>query len=179
MRPIRVLLSILLLLVPAMALAHGPSRQKFELSVDVKAPPADVWAVIGNFQDMSWLPAVFSTTGENGNEAGKATRVLTLGKDGGPQVHESLRKYDAEKMSYSYMITEVDPAVFPVTNYSSTLSVVPNADGGSKITWKAGFYRGFPNNDPPPEQNDEAAVKAVTGVYQSGLANLKKLAEKK
>ena len=29
------------------------------------------------------------------------------------------------------------------------------------------------------EQNDEAAVKAVTGVYQSGLANLKKLAEQK
>ena len=172
MRPIRVLLSILLLLVPAMALAHGPSRQKVDMSVDVKAPPAEVWAVIGNFQDMSWLPAVISTTGENGNEPEKATRVLTLGKDGGPQVHETLRKYDAEKMSYSYMITEVDPAVFPVTNYSSTLSVAPNADGGSKITWKAGFYRGYPNNDPPENMNDEAAMKAVSGLYELGLGAL-------
>ena len=75
-------------------------------------------------------------------------------------------------MSYSYMITEVDPAVFPVTNYSSTLSVAPNADGGSKITWKAGFYRGFPNNDPPENMNDEAAMKAVTGLYELGLGAL-------
>ena len=172
MRPIRVLLSILLLLVPAVALAHGPSRQKFELSVDVKAPPAEVWGVIGNFQDMSWLPAVYSTTGENGNEPEKATRVLTLGEEGGPQVHETLRKYDAAKMSYSYIITEVDPAVFPVSNYSSTLSVAPNADGGSKITWKAGFYRGFPNNDPPENMNDEAAMKAVSGLYELGLGAL-------
>ena len=103
---------------------------------------------------------------------GPVTEVLTLGKEGGPQVHETLRKYDAEKMSYSYMITEVDPAVFPVTNYSSTLSVAPNADGGSKITWKAGFYRGFPNNDPPENMNDEAAMKAVTGLYELGLGAL-------
>ena len=35
------------------------------------------------------------------------------------------------------------------------------------------FYRGHPNNDPPPELNDEAAVKAVTGVYKAGLEALK------
>jgi len=29
--------------------------------------------------------------------------------------------------------------------------------------------RGYPNNDPPPELNDEAALAAVTGVYQAGL----------
>ncbi len=41
------------------------------------------------------------------------------------------------------------------------------------------FYRGYPNNDPPPDQNDEAAVKAITGVYKSGLENLKKIVEAK
>ncbi len=172
MRPIRLLLSILLMLVPAVALAHGPSRQKVDMSVDVKAPPAEVWAVIGNFQDMSWLPAVFATKGENGNTPDTATRVLTLGKEGGPEVFETLRKYDAAKMSYSYVITQVDPAVFPVSNYSSTISVAANPDGGSKITWKAGFYRGFPNNNPPENMSDEAALKAVTGLYELGLGAL-------
>lgn len=169
MRPIRILLSVLLLLLPSLALAHGPSRQKADLSVDVKASPAEVWAVIGNFQDMSWLPVVFSTRGENGNEPEVATRVLTLGKEGGPEVFETLRKYDAEKMTYSYLINEVDVNVFPVTNYSSTISVTANPDGGSHIDWKAGFYRGYPNNDPPENLNDEAAMKAVTGLYQTGL----------
>ena len=33
------------------------------------------------------------------------------------------------------------------------------------------------NNDPPPELNDEAAKKAVTDVYRSGLDGLKKKIE--
>jgi len=32
-------------------------------------------------------------------------------------------------------------------------------------------------NDPPDELNDEAAVKAVTALYQAGLAGLKQVAE--
>jgi hypothetical protein len=33
------------------------------------------------------------------------------------------------------------------------------------------------NNDPPPELSDEAAVKAVTGVYRGGLDALKETLE--
>ena len=33
------------------------------------------------------------------------------------------------------------------------------------------------NNDPPPELSDEAAMKAVTGVYRGGLDALKKKLE--
>ena len=33
-------------------------------------------------------------------------------------------------------------------------------------------------HDPPPELNEEAALKAITGVYKSGLASLKKLVER-
>jgi len=39
------------------------------------------------------------------------------------------------------------------------------------------FCRGYPNNDPPPELNDEAAVTAVTGLYKAGLEGLKELIE--
>jgi hypothetical protein len=72
----------------------------------------------------------------------------------------------------------VDVKVLPVTNYSSTITVSPSADGkGSLVEWVGAFYRGFPNNDPPPELNDEPAIKAVTGLYHDGLAGLKKKIE--
>ena len=64
---------------------------------------------------------------------------------------------------------DVDVAVLPVTNYSSHLTVTPTASGGSHIEWRGAFYRGYPNNEPPPELNDEAAIQAVTGVYRAGL----------
>jgi len=150
------------------AMAHGPTRQKVTVTTKVAAPPAEVWAAIGNFQDMSWLPLVYSTTGEGGN-AVDATRVLTLGSADGPTIHEILYKYQPEKMSYSYRIEEVDVKVLPVTNYSSHLTVKPLDNGGSLIEWRGAFYRGYPLNDPPEELNDEAAIKAVTGVYQAGM----------
>lgn len=156
------------IIAPALALAHGPTRQKITVTAEVAAAPAEVWAAIGNFQDMSWHPAVFSSMGENDNGI-DATRVLTLGAEGGPTISEVLYKYSDEKMSYSYRITDVKVEVLPVTNYSSHLTVKPRDGGGSLVEWRGAFYRGYPNNDPPEELNDEAAIAAVTGVYQAGL----------
>jgi len=157
------------------AQAHGPTRKKIEETVEVNAAPDKVWAVIGNFQDMSWLPPVAKTEGKGGNEI-KATRVLTL-KDGAT-VDEELYKYSAEKMSYSYRITKVDVKTLPVNDYSSTLKVEDAGNGKSKIVWDGAFYRGYMNNDPPPELNDEASQKAVRGLYRTGLDALKAKFEK-
>ena len=162
-----VLAAACLALVPSFAIGHGPTRQKVTLTTEVAAEPAEVWAAIGNFQDMSWHPAVHSSSGAGGNDI-DATRVLTLGEAGGPTIDEILYKFSDEKMSYSYRITEVDVEVLPVTNYSSHLTVRPSG-AGSEIEWRGAFYRGYPNNDPPPELNDEAAIAAVTSVYQAGL----------
>ncbi len=60
----------------------------------------------------------------------------------------------------------------PVSNYSSSIRV--SGEGAkSTVEWKGAFYRGYVNNDPPPELNDEAAVNAVNGVYKVGLDALK------
>jgi Polyketide cyclase / dehydrase and lipid transport len=115
------------------------------------------------------------TTGEGGNDPDAAKRQLTL--DGGATIDESLYKYDAGAMSYSYRIDNVDVKVLPVNNYSSTIAVVPAEGGKSTVEWRGAFYRGYPNNDPPPELNDEAALKAVGKVYRAGLENLKKKVE--
>ena len=52
-----------------------------------------------------------------------------------------------------------------------------NPAGGSTVEWRAAFYRGYMLNDPPPELNDAASVKAVTGVLRAGLDHLKAIAE--
>ncbi|MBR0934446.1 SRPBCC family protein [Bradyrhizobium jicamae] len=156
------------------AWAHGPTRQKVRESIEIDAPQAKVWATIGNFQDMGWLVGVSKTEGDKGNEIG-ATRRLTLSD--GATIDEELYKYEPDMLSYSYRITAVDVKVLPVTNYSSTLTVSPASGGKTKLEWAGAFYRGFPNNDPPPELNDEAAIKAVSGLYRAGLEGLKKKIE--
>lgn len=163
----------MLALFPIAASAHGPSRQKVTETVEINAPAEKVWEVIGNFQDMSWHPAIEKTEGTGGNDP-KATRKLTLTSGG--TIDETLVKYDPTKMMYKYEITDVDVKVLPVNNYSSFLSVKGDGDK-STVEWKGAFYRGFMNNDPPPELNDEAARKAVTGVYRSGLDALKEKIE--
>ncbi|MGE0485392.1 MAG: SRPBCC family protein [Gammaproteobacteria bacterium] len=161
----------------AAASAHGPSRQKVVETVTINAPAAKVWGMVADFCSIKdWHPGVVECVGDGGNAEG-ATRVLTVGEVGGPQIHEELLKYDAEGMTYKYKITETVMEVLPVTTYSAFFTVKDNGDGTSIVEWKGGFYRGHPNNDPPPEMSDEAAVKAVTATYQGGLAELKKRAE--
>jgi hypothetical protein len=41
------------------------------------------------------------------------------------------------------------------------------------VEWKGAFYRGYMNNDPPPELSDEAAQKAVAAFQKEGLDALK------
>jgi hypothetical protein len=172
---VRLLASFLALVcvMPLAASAHGPTRQKVVETVEINAPADKVWAVVGNFQDMSWHPAFVKTEGTGGNDVG-ATRTLTL--ENGGQIFEKLTKYNAEGKTLSYEITEVDVKVVPVTNYSAHITVTPDGNK-SKVEWRSAFYRGYVNNDPPPELSDEAAVKAITGVFQSGLAALKKKME--
>ena len=143
--------------------------------IEINAPPAKVWAIIADFHDMSWLPGVAKTTGDGGDTPDVAKRELVF--DNGETIDESLYKYDPTEMSYSYRIDKVDVKFLPVNNYSSTIIVLPAEGGKSTVEWRGAFYRGFPNNDPPPELSDEAALKAVGAVYRSGLDSLKKKAE--
>ncbi len=38
-------------LMPALALAHGPTRQKVVSKIEINAPVEKVWALIGEFQE--------------------------------------------------------------------------------------------------------------------------------
>jgi carbon monoxide dehydrogenase subunit G len=160
--------------MPLSSAAHGPTRQKVTEKITIDAPPAAVWARIKNFDALKdWHPAVAESPATQGNTPG-SVRALKL--KGGGELTETLESHDDAKMRYSYRAK--DGGALPVTNYTSTI-VVSGEGNTSTVEWRGAFYRGYPQNDPPPDRNDEAAVKAVTGVYQGGLANLKKLAEGK
>lgn len=187
MKKFTLLVSALFLFVATGVQAHGPVRQKVKQDITINAPADKVWSIIKNFDDLSWLPAVASTQGEGGNKKG-ATRVLTL-KDGGT-ITEEVKKFDEKKMSYAYKIKDMSTAktithsgqeeavpVLPVSNYAATITVKAKGDT-SVVTWQAGYYRAYMNNNPPAEMNEEAANTAVNAIFKEGLENLKALAEK-
>jgi hypothetical protein len=132
-------------------------------TVKLGAPPAKVWARIGNFSDMSWHPAVKSTKATDGDKVG-SQRSLDLG---GPILVESLEKSEAGK-SYTYKILDngENQKVLPVSHYSSTIQVKPDGEG-SEVVWTSEF-------EPVAGTAPEAAKKAIAGVYRGGLDNITK-----
>jgi len=162
-----------LAVLPLSAMAHGPSPQKVDKSVTIKAEPAKVWAMVKDFGNMhKWHPAVASTKLEKKGD--DTFRTLTL-KSGGT-IHEKLRSADDEAMKLRYEIVE---GVLPVSDYNAFMTVKagPNA-GETTVQWVGRFYRVY--NPPIPEgQDDETALNAVNGVFDAGLEGLKKTLEAK
>lgn len=165
--------AMLLSAMPMVASAAIDETIRLKESVEINAPADKVWKIVGNYGDMSWHPAIGKTEVTKGkaDEVG-ATRTLTF-KDGGG-VKEVLTGYEAERMLMKYEITE---GSLPVREYGANIRVDSAGDGKSVVTWRAMFKRKDPANPGAKGQDDAAAKEAVTGVLQSGLANLKKVAE--
>ncbi len=154
-------------------LAHGPTRQKLKESVTINAKPEEVWNVIKDFGKIdSWHPSISKVESDGKN------RTIYYSPRNNTPIKQKLENYNAEKMMYKTSITEVDIKNFPVNTYTANISVKKNDDGTSTVFWKAAFYRAYVNNDPPPELNEAAAIKAVTEFFQAGLNNLKSTLEK-
>jgi hypothetical protein len=129
--------------------------------VDLNQAPAQSWATIRDFMSWpAWHPAFAGTSllkGE-GNTKG-SVRQLTA-KDGA-QFTEELVAYDAAARSYQYRILE-SPA--PVIGYVSTIEVKETSTG-STVVWSSSFKV-------KPGTPEEAAKKAIAGIYRLGLDNL-------
>jgi len=158
------------------SMAAGAKKLTVTKSVEVNAPAAQVWDKVHNFGDLgAWHPAVAKTEIVEGvNNENGAVRMLTL-QDGG-KITEKLLDYNPKAMSYRYEIIE---SVLPVSSYVSTISVKPAGKGKAIATWTGSFKRKDISDHPAVGQDDEAAVKTITSVYQGGLDNLKKLVETK
>ena len=155
--------------------AHGPTRRKISESIEINAPADKVWAVIGDVKNADWIQNVTKTE-VTGDVPNKFKRTLTL--KNGDQIQETSNKFKPDEKLFSYYIDKVDVKDLPANDYSASITVEPAGDAKSKVEWKAAFYRGYMNNDPPPELNDEASEKGVGDWIKASLANLKAKVEK-
>ena len=170
----KLLVLFLMVMVSGWAFAHGPTPQKVEKSLTIKAPPAKVWALIKDFGAMQkWHPEIVSVKIEKQGE--DTFRTLTI-KDGNT-VYEKLRSIDDATMKLRYEIISSSKPL-PFADYNSAITVsAGNTPNETVVTWVGRFYRAYKLNPPiPPGQDDESAVKAVTAIYESGLAQLAKVA---
>lgn len=152
---------------------HAPTRRKIVESITIDASPDKVWSVVGNPADADWIENV--SRGERQGSADKLVFRLTL--KNGHVIVEEARKLDAERKSFAYYILENEVADLPAKDYSATISVQPEGVQ-ARVEWRAAFYRGHPNNDPPPELNDENSEKRVRAWIHASLENLKARLEK-
>jgi mxaD protein len=155
------------------ALAAAP-RLTTSKTVEIDAPAMKVWHAARDFNGLaSWHPALASdeiVSGKN-NTVG-AVRLLTL--KGGGTIKEKLLAFDNAGRSFKYSILE---GVLPVSDYTSTLTVKSVGKNKSSVTWSGHFKRKNVGDSPADNENDKTAVDTISGVYQGGLDNLKKMLE--
>lgn len=135
------------------------SAASVDKQIEVKAPAAKVWGMIGPFCSIKdWHPAIGKCTESDG------VRTLVT-KDGKATFVEKQTKNDPSEMEYSY---EIQKSPLPITDYKSTLKVTKVDANTSKIDWSSTYT--------PDKGKDAAANEAISGIYQAGLDNIQKMA---
>jgi mxaD protein len=145
-------------------------------TIAIDASAAKVWHTAKDFNGLNtWHPAVATDEIVEGkNNTVGAVRLLTL--KGGGTIKEKLLRFDPAGRSFKYAIIE---GVLPVSDYTSTFVVKSAGKNASSVTWTGHFKRKNVGGNPADNENDKTAVDTMSGVYQSGLENLKKIAEAK
>ncbi len=135
---------------------------KVSLSTKLPVSARAVWGVIGGFNNLAkWHPAVAKS--EETKEGAATIRRLTL--HGGGTIVERLEGKDDKRRTYTYSILT---GPLPVAGYKASLHVEEHKDGKScTVEWSSEFT---PSGAPEPE-----AVKAIRGIYEAGLDNLRKM----
>ncbi|QGY06149.1 SRPBCC family protein [Methylobacterium mesophilicum SR1.6/6] len=141
---------------PACALEVTRSR-------DLPAPPAAVWALIGDFCAIQfWHPQVARCIlSADDDDDGIRAQIRGLVVKGGlGTVVEVETARDEAGMSYSYSFIQ---GPLPVRAYNATLAVRPNGPG-STVVWSATFDA--------EGMSDADAVADIAGVFDAGLAGI-------
>ncbi len=93
-----------------------------EAAIDIARPADEVWALIGDFGRLDWMPGIESCQLE-GND-----RTLSLL---GMTIVERMYARDGTTRSITYGIVSGD---LQVEHHEATITVTP-ADGGCRVTW--------------------------------------------
>ncbi len=124
-----------------------------------------LWAIAGNFGDMSWSSAIESCSVEG--EGVGAVRTFT--PKGAPEpMQERLEAFDAAARSFSYAIIGKNP--LPCDDYLAHVKISELGADRCRIEWTGSFEpRGVPEDKVKP---------IVEGIYRGAIAAYKKLLEK-
>jgi uncharacterized protein YndB with AHSA1/START domain len=150
--------------IGAVVLAAGPAGAlEVTRSRDIPAPPAAVWALVGEFCAIqNWHPQVQRCilSGEDDDDGIRAQIRGLVVKGAQGTIAEVETARDEVGMSYSYSFIQ---GPLPVRAYNATLTVRPNGEG-STVIWSATFDA--------DGMSDADAVANITGVFDAGLAGI-------
>ena len=132
---------------------------KVSMTTDLDVAADELWKLIGGFNALpDWHPAVEKS------ELQEEGQVRELSLKGGGTIIEKLVKNDPHERVYSYTIED---SPLPVSNYKAEIRVKDNGEGKSSVEWSSEFSaEGAPENK---------AIDVITGIYQAGFDNLKKM----
>lgn len=132
---------------------------KVNMSTELDVTADKVWELIGGFNTLpDWHPAVEKSELENEG----TMRKLSLA--GGGEIIERLEKRDDNERIYSYSIIN---SPLPVANYTATIRVKDEGPGKCSVEWVSDFEAaGATENE---------AIDVITGIYQAGFDQLKKI----
>ncbi len=125
-----------------------------ERKLTVRATPAEVWAVMGDFGALAdWHPDVATCDVErHGDVVHRHIRTV----DGAELLERELGDHPDDH-SYTY---EILSSPLPVRDYRAILRVVP-APEGAKILWSSSFE--------PEGTSIEEAARTIAAIYDAGL----------
>ncbi|MDP8568230.1 SRPBCC family protein [Methylophilus aquaticus] len=163
----KLLMLLLGLSVSSVVLAHGPTPQKTDESVQVGSSAADMWKRVSDPCAIAqWHPEVTACSPVNEKQ-----QTLTL--KNGKQLLQEIDEVAQAEMTVSYRLSgEIDLEALPVSSLNGKIKVSPDGSG-AKISWTARYYRAFTGNEPPAGQDDESAKSAVDSFVKAGLQGLK------
>lgn len=166
-----------MLIIPAIALAHGPTPLKFDLEVEVNASPDEVWAAVNNLCSIKdWNESITecSTTGEGLG----AFRDYTL--DNGEALKEELTKVQPERKRILTTLRVEKGRVIkdiPIMSMGTFLSVAESGTG-SKVRIRGTAYSSFEGKTAPPDRTDAFCKAAIETLHTKTLNGLKAAFEK-
>ena len=90
--------------------------------ITIEKPVDDVWSLVGDFAEMSWMKGVDSVTVDDD------VRTVSMG---GAAIKEQLVNLDEDEHRLTYSIIE---GPVPIDSHQATISVIPAGDG-CMVTW--------------------------------------------
>lgn len=138
---------------------HEMTRAAVEERIDASADT--VWNLVQDFGGiMSWSNGAFHGLSVEGDGIG-AIRTINVTSE--LQVQEQLKAHDDQGKQFTYAIIGDSP--LPMRDYLATMKIVPIDDSSCTVDWSATFE---------PDVEAEKAIAIVEGIYNNGIAGIKK-----